>query len=282
MTALVELSGVTAGYGGRPVLRDLDVAVEAGEFIAVLGPNGSGKTTLIRVLLGLLEASEGSVAIDGLEPRHARHLIGYVPQHRGFDADLPLRGRDLVELGLTGTRPGLPIRRTGVRRQVDEVLELVGASEFAAAPVGLLSGGEQQRLRIAQALLGDPRLLLLDEPLLALDPGAQAGITELIDERRRSTGLAVLFVTHEINPILPVVDRVLYLVDGRAALGRPDEVMTTETLSMLYGAPVEVLDVGGRTLVLAGDGEVSGLLGHHHHDHEHGFDHDHDDEARHH
>ena len=278
MTGLVELAGVTAGYGGRPVLRGLDVAVEAGEFVAVLGPNGSGKTTLIKVLLGLLEPTAGTVAVDGLAPRHARHLIGYVPQHRGFDADLPLRGRDLVELGLTGGRPGLPIRRAGVRRQVDEVLALVGAEAFASAPVGLLSGGEQQRLRIAQALLGDPRLLLLDEPLLALDPGAQAGITELIDERRRSTGLGVLFVTHEINPILPVVDRVLYLVAGRAALGRPEEVMTTETLSALYGAPVEVLHVGGRTLVLAGDGEVSGLLGHHHH--EHGLDHDHDDEAR--
>ena len=258
------------------MLRDLDISVAPGEFVAVLGPNGSGKTTLIKVLLGLLEPTSGTIAIDGLDPRSARHLVGYVPQHRGFDADLPLRARDLVELGLTGSRPGLPVRRRAVRRQVDEELELVGATAFASAPVGLLSGGEQQRLRIAQALLGDPRLLLLDEPLLALDPGAQAGITALIHERRRSTGLGVLFVTHEINPILPVVDRVLYLVAGRAALGRPEEVMTTETLSALYGAPVEVLHVGGRTLVLAGDGEVSGLLGHHHHDHDHGLDLDHE------
>jgi zinc/manganese transport system ATP-binding protein len=282
MSALVELRGVSAGYGARSVLRDLDVVVAPGEFIAVLGPNGSGKTTLIKVLLGLLEPTAGTIAIEGLEPRQARHLVGYVPQHRGFDADLPLRARDLVELGLTGARPGLPLRRSAVRRQVDEVLELVGATAFASAPVGLLSGGEQQRLRIAQALLGDPRLLLLDEPLLALDPGAQAGITALIDERRRTTGLGVLFVTHEINPILPVVDRVLYLVAGRAALGRPDEVMTTETLSSLYGAPVEVLHVGGRTLVLAGDGEVSGLLGHHHHDHDHGLDLDHEHDGGHH
>ena len=279
MTALVDLSGVTAGYGGRVVLRDLDVTVAPGEFIAVLGPNGSGKSTLIKAILGLLEPTAGSIAIDGLAPRQARHLVGYVPQHRGFDPELPLRGRDLVELGLTGARPGLPLRRATVRQQVDDVLELVGASAFASAPVGLLSGGEQQRLRIAQALLGDPRLLLLDEPLLALDPGAQAGITALIDERRHSTGLGVLFVTHEINPILPVVDRVLYLVAGRAALGRPDEVMTTATLSALYGASVEVLHVGGRTLVLAGDGEVNGLLGHHHHDHDHGLDLDHDHEG---
>ena len=276
MTALIALEGVTAGYGARPVLDDLEITMAPGEFIAVLGPNGSGKTTLIKVLLGLLEPTAGSITIGGLAPRHARPLVGYVPQHRGFDADLPLRGRDLVELGLTGSRPGLPIRRARVRRQVDEVLELVGATGFGDAPVGLLSGGEQQRLRIAQALLGDPTLLLLDEPLLALDPGAQAGITALIDERRRSTGLGVLFVTHEINPILPVVDRVLYLVAGRAALGRPEDVMTTETLSALYGAPVEVVHIGGRTLVLAGDGEVNGLLGHHHHDHAHGLDLDHE------
>ena len=276
---ILELSGLSASYGHHRVLSDLNITVGEGEFIAVLGPNGSGKTTLIKVLLGLLEPEAGSIHIAGQSPRHARHLVGYVPQHRGFDRDLPLRGRDLVELGLTGSRLGLPILRGDRRRQVDEAIALVGASGYAGSPIGLLSGGEQQRLRIAQSLLGDPRLLLLDEPLLALDPGAQAGITALIDDRRRQTGLSVLFVTHEINPILPVVDRVLYLVGGRAALGRPDEVLTTETLSSLYGAPVEVLHIGGRTLVLAGEGEVSGLLGHHHHDDGHGLDHDHDDEG---
>lgn len=276
--AVVELDGLVAGYGDRRVLDGLDVTVEAGEFVAVLGPNGSGKTTLIKVLLGLLEPMAGSVTVAGEAPKRARHLFGYVPQHRGFERDLPLRGRDLVALGLSGTRLGLPFEGASRRKVVDEAIALVGASAYAASPIGMLSGGEQQRLRIAQALLGDPKLLLLDEPLLALDPGGQAAITQLINERREASQLAVLFVTHEINPILPMVDRVLYLVGGRAALGRPEDVMTTETLSELYGAPVEVLDVGGRTLVLAGDAELSGLLGHHHHDH--GNDHDHDEEGR--
>lgn len=273
---IIELRHVTAGYGNHPILRDLDVSVARGEFVAVLGPNGSGKTTLLRLLLGLLEPNAGSVAVEGDAPTTARSHVGYVPQHRGFDRDLPIRGRELVELGLSGRRYGLPLPRRSMRRRVDEALELVGATAFATAPIGMLSGGEQQRLRIAQALLADPTLLLLDEPLLALDPRRQHEITTLLDERRRVSGMTVVFVTHEINPVLPFVDKVLYLVGGRAALGTPDDILTTETLSALYGAPVEVLEVGGRRVVLSGDAEVAGLLGHHHHDHAH--DHDHDDE----
>lgn len=279
--SIVSLHHVSAGYGSGAVLRDLDLEVAPGEFIAVLGPNGSGKTTLIRVLLGQIEPSEGTVTVCGGQPKDARDRVGYVPQHRGFDRDLPIRGRELVELGLTGARLGLPVPKRSVRAQVDRALEAVGARQFADIPVGLLSGGEQQRLRIAQGLLGDPALLLLDEPLLALDPRRQSEVTAIVDHRRRATGLAVLFVTHEVNPVLPVVDRVLYLVEGRAALGRPEDVLTTATLTALYGAPVEVLTVGGRLLVLAGDGTTDGLLGHHHHDDEHGHqhDHDHDDEG---
>ena len=233
MTGLVELAGVTAGYGGRPVLRDLDVAVEAGEFVAVLGPNGSGKTTLIKVLLGLLEPTAGTVAVDGLAPRHARHLIGYVPQHRGFDADLPLRGRDLVELGLTGGRPGLPIRRAGVRRQVDEVLALVGAEAFASAPVGLLSGGEQQRLRIAQALLGDPRLLLLDEPASGLDERELEEFAALIASLRQVMG--VLLVEHNMDFVMPLVDRLVVLNFGKViATGTPNEVRQNPEVLAAY------------------------------------------------
>ena len=272
---VIVLDDVTAGYGEHPVLCDLDATIERGEFVAVLGPNGSGKTTLIRLLLGLLEPSSGSVVVAGTSPSAARSCVGYVPQHRGFDRDLPIRGRELVELGLTGGRLGLPLPRRSRRRRVDDVLELVGATAFATAPIGMLSGGEQQRLRIAQALLGEPSLLLLDEPLLALDPRRQHEITTLLDARRRATGLTIVFVTHEINPVLPFVNKVLYLVGGRAALGSPDEVLTTATLSDLYDAPVEVLDVGGRRVVLAGDAEVAGLLGHHHHDH--GHDHDEED-----
>jgi zinc/manganese transport system ATP-binding protein len=277
---VIELHDLSAGYGSGPVLRGLDLTVEAGEFIAVLGPNGSGKTTLLKVLLGQLAPSAGTATVCGTEPREALGSVGYVPQHRGFDRDLPIRGRELVELGLTGARYGLPLPSRSARSAVDRALDAVGARPFADIPVGLLSGGEQQRLRIAQGLLGDPRLVLLDEPLLALDPRRQSEVTAIIDERRRASDLAVLFVTHEINPVLPVVDRVLYLVDGRAALGAPSEVLTTETLTALYGAPVEVLSLNGRLLVLAGEGATDGLLGHHHHDDAHDHDHDHDDEPK--
>jgi zinc/manganese transport system ATP-binding protein len=272
-SVVVHLADLVAGYDDHRVLRHLDLDVSSGEIIAVLGPNGSGKTTLIRVLLGLLEPSSGFVEVLGSSPRAARGHVGYVPQHRGFDRDLPLRGRELVELGLTGNRIGLPWPRASVRREVDAAIAAVGATEFADVPIGMLSGGEQQRLRIAQALLATPALLLLDEPLLALDPARQAEVVAIIDAHRRATQTAVLFVTHEVNPILPIVDRIVYLVAGRAAIGAPEEVLTTDTLSSLYGAPVEVLEAGGRLLVVAGDESASGLLGHHHHDHDHDHDH---------
>jgi zinc/manganese transport system ATP-binding protein len=263
--------GLTAGYGARALVGPLDLEVARGEIVAVLGPNGSGKTTLLKVLLGMLAPMAGTAEVDGLAPSQARSHVGYVPQHRDFDRDLPVRGRELVGLGLSGHRLGLPWPRRAERQAVQRALRAVGAEGYADAPVGLLSGGEQQRLRIAQALLGEPSVLLCDEPLLALDLRRQTDVIELIDRERRERGAAVLFVTHEINPILPYVDRILYLVQGRAAIGTPHEVLTTERLSALYGAPVEVIEVGGRILVVAGDDSASSLLGHHHdHDHEDG------------
>jgi zinc/manganese transport system ATP-binding protein len=276
---IIHLDKLVAGYGGRGILNGLDLDVAPGEVVAILGPNGSGKTTLIKVLLGQIEPMSGVAEVNGGAPSAAIGSVGYVPQHRGFDRDLPLRGRELVELGLTGTRLGIPWPNRSVRAAVDRALASVEASHFADAPIGLLSGGEQQRLRIAQAILGDPKLLLLDEPLLALDPARQSEVVALIDAQRHRTDAAVLFVTHELNPILPIVDRVLYLVGGRAAIGTVGEVVTTESLSALYGVPVEVIEAGGRLLVIAGDEGASGLLGHHHHDHDH--DHDHDAEDSH-
>ena len=273
MTApVIQIEKLVAGYGSRVVLGPLSFSVEPGEMIAILGPNGSGKTTLLKVLLGLLEPSAGSVSISGDAPKTASRHVGYIPQHRDFDRDLPIRGRELVELGMNGHRYGLPWTKRADRERVDEAIRAIGAEGYADAPVGMLSGGEQQRLRIAQALLGQPSVLLCDEPLLALDPRRQSEVIALIDQHRRDHDAAVLFVTHEINPILPSVDRLLYLVGGRAAIGTPEEVLTTERLIDLYGAPVEVLEVGGRILVVAGDDTTSHLLGHHH-------DHDHEDDA---
>ncbi|BEP13108.1 metal ABC transporter ATP-binding protein [Acidothermaceae bacterium B102] len=255
MSTVVQLHDAALAFGERPVWNDLTLDVAAGEFVAVLGPNGSGKTSLIKVLLGLQPLSAGRVSVCGQRPRRGSAMVGYVPQQKSFDRDLPLRGRDMVRLGLDGHRYGPALHGSADRSRVEAALAEVGATAYADAPVGRLSGGEQQRLRVAQALLGDPRLLLCDEPLLSLDLAHQQAICSLIDARRRTRDTAVVFVTHEVNPVLPLVDRIVYLVGGRWATGTPDEVMTTETFSALYQTPVDVLRVRGRIVVVGTPGE---------------------------
>ncbi|BBH16071.1 ABC transporter ATP-binding protein [Nocardioides baekrokdamisoli] len=248
MNAL-ELRGAGLSYGSRTLWSGLDLTVEPGEFIAVLGANGSGKTSLLRAILGLQPLTHGSVLVAGQPPRKASRAIGYVPQHRRLDPITPLRGKDVVRLGLDGHRWGPGWLRGDDRQRISAALEEVDATSFAEAPVGELSGGEQQRVRIAQAVASDPAVLLCDEPLLTLDLASQRTITSLIDRRRRARQTAVLFVTHEINPVLPYVDRVLYLAGGQFRVGPVDEVLTSATLSTLYGAEIEVVRSGDRILV---------------------------------
>ncbi len=259
-TPAVSIRDGRLAFGSRVLWDHVELDVAPGEFVAVLGPNGAGKTSLLRVLLGQTPLSAGSVTIEGGPVGRGSSRIGYVPQQHRFDPGLPLRGRDLVGFGIDGHRWGLGLPSRSRRRRIDRALVEVGAADFADAPVGLLSGGEQQRLRIAQALISNPAVLLCDEPLLSLDLAAQRSVSALIDERRRATTTAVLFVTHEINPILDIVDRVLYLAGGRFRIGAPREVMTSAVLSDLYRAPVEVVTVGGRLMVLGVEQEP-----HHHH-----------------
>ncbi len=260
-TPAVRLTSARLAFGERTLWDGLDLEIAPGEFIAVLGPNGSGKTSLLKVLLGQLGLSAGTAEIAGGPARAGNPDIGYIPQQKTIDAGVQLRGVDLVGLGVDGHRWGLGLRgRKERRRKVAAAIADVGAAHFADAPLDVLSGGEQQRLRVAQALVGDPRVLLCDEPLLSLDLANQRLVSELIDKRRRSHDTAVLFVTHEINPVLPLVDRVLYLVDGKFRIGPPDEVMTTEVLSQLYGTEVDVLRVRGR-LVVVGTGDTMDALG---------------------
>jgi len=269
--AAVELRGARMALGERVLWDGLDLRVAAGEFIAVLGPNGSGKTTLLKVLLGQRELTGGTVRIGGRAPGGAGTGVGYIPQQQAMDIDVPLRARDLVGLGLDGhrlglgfgarrafgtrfgTRFGAPAGGRSRRATVDAALAAVGATEYANSPVGRLSGGEQQRLRVAQALVGDPSVLLCDEPLLSLDLANQRVVSELIDARRTEAATAVLFVTHEINPVLPLVDRVLYLVNGQFRVGTPDEVMTSEVLSELYRTRVDVLRLRDRLVVVGAE-----------------------------
>jgi zinc/manganese transport system ATP-binding protein len=261
---VAAVDGVALRLGGRTLFEGLSFELERGEFLAVLGPNGAGKTSLVRLLLGLARPSAGTVLIEGVDPARRRRSIGYVPQQRAFDRELPLRGRDLVRLGVDGHRFGVGRSSRGWQVSVDAALASVGAGAYADAHVGRLSGGEQQRLRVAQALVCKPRLLLVDEPLLSLDLAYQRVVVDLLDGHRRRTGTPVLFVTHDINPILHAVDRVLYLAGSTWAIGGVDEVLTSETLSRLYRTDIDVLRVRGRVVVVGTpDSE-------HHHHHEHG------------
>jgi zinc/manganese transport system ATP-binding protein len=243
----VVLQGAAAQLGQRMVWHDATLNISQGEFIAILGPNGSGKTTLLRVLLGLLPLTEGKVYVFGKSPRRGNHLIGYVPQRRTLDPDLPIRGRDLVRLGAEGLRWGFSLRYNSA--PVDRVLDSVDGMTFADRPIGQMSGGEQQRLLLAQALVGKPRLLLLDEPLANLDMRNQEAITRLVAKLARSEQITVLLVTHDINPMLPVMDRVIYIAKEHMVIGTPGDIITSETLSSLYGAPIQVIrDQQGRYL----------------------------------
>jgi zinc/manganese transport system ATP-binding protein len=263
----VRLSDASLAYGRRRLWQNLDLTVAPGEFIAVLGPNGSGKTSLVKVLLGLAPLSSGSVQVCGSPPRRGSNAIGYIPQQRGFDRDLPIRGIDLVRLGLDGHRWGIGLPSAHRRRRVEAAVAAVGATHLARSPIGLLSGGEQQRLRVAQALLGHPRLLLCDEPLLSLDLKRQREVVDIIDTQRRESSFSVLFVTHEVNPILPVVDRILYVVGTRWASGTPTEILTSAMLSELYQTNVEVLEVAGRIIIVGAPDSPHAEAGssHYHH-----------------
>jgi zinc/manganese transport system ATP-binding protein len=250
---VITLEKVRIQFGRRVILQDVSMTVQAGEFVVVLGPNGAGKSTLLTLLLGLIKPSAGIVRVLGQPPRRGNAAIGYAPQHRELEADLALRARDVVGFGLDGNHwgPGwLSAKRNEI---IDKALAEVNALDFANAPIGQLSGGEQQRLYIAQALLTNPRLLLLDEPLSNLDLNYEQEIVTLVDKVCRTRNVAVLFVTHDINPLLPVVDRVLYMANGHSAIGTTDEVITSDTLTKLYGSPVEVVQALGRVFVVGAE-----------------------------
>lgn len=280
---VLELEHVTLELGGRSILRDTGFVVNQGEFIGVLGPNGAGKTTLMRAVLGLVPAASGAISVLGQPVERGNASIGYMPQTRSALAGRRVRGRDFVAMAADGHRWGLPHADSKTRADVERVLDLVGGRKLAERPLSELSGGERQRLLLAQCLLGNPKLLLLDEPLISLDPHHQKSVVELVRRVQQELGIAVLFSAHELNPLLNSLDRVLYLGSGVAALGTVDEVITRPVLSRLYGSPIDVMRVNGRIFVMSGDVEVEKHDHEHEHDenggashaHSHGHSHDH-------
>jgi len=255
----LRLSDASVELGGHVIWHDVSLTVGQGEFVAVLGSNGAGKSTLLEVVLGLLPLRTGTARVLGRPAGDANAEIGYLPQRRHFDASSRIRGVDLVRLGLDGARWGLPLPHFGPdprRQRVQEVIELVGAEGYATRAIGSLSGGEQQRLLIAQALVRRPRLLMLDEPLDSLDLTNQGSVAALVQRICREEQVAVLLVAHDVNPILGYIDRVVYFAAGTAVAGTPAEVITTETLSRLYGTPIEVLHTKDGGLVVVGHPEA--------------------------
>jgi zinc/manganese transport system ATP-binding protein len=271
--AAIRFEGAEVRLGGRPVWSNVSLCTRPGDFTAVLGPNGAGKSTLLKAILGLLPLSSGSANVLGRPPGVANPEIGYLPQRRSFDAAARIRGVDIVRLGLDGARWGVPLpgkANADTRRRVSDAIELVGASSYSHRPIGRLSGGEQQRLLIAQALVRRPRLLLLDEPLDSLDLPNQVGVAALLERICRDEGVTVMLVAHDVNPILPYLDRVIYFAGGTAVEGAPREVITSETLTQLYAAPIEVLETSDGRLVVVGQPEAPAIHGDRHdHDHSH-------------
>ena len=276
MTApAVELQNATLRIGGRTVLRDVSLAVRPGEFIGVLGPNGSGKTTLMRAVLGLCPPVSGTIRVFGEAPRRGDAAIGYLPQTRTVIPDLRMRGLDFIGSSLNGHRWGLPAHDAAAHRAIGEALEAVGARELATRPLSEMSGGERQRLLLAQALIGHPKLLLLDEPLIMLDARHQDVAIDVVRRICRERGVTVLFSAHELNQLIHAVDRVLYLGHGQAALGSIDEVVTAPVLSRLYGAEIEVVRAAGRIFVMSRGQDVERVEHMHDHGHGHGHHHEH-------
>jgi zinc/manganese transport system ATP-binding protein len=257
-TAAIEARDLAAAYATNLVWSGANFSIPTGSFTAVLGPNGGGKSTLIRMIVGRLPPARGTLSVLGGPPARGNPLIGFIPQRSTFDPELSIRGRDFVSLGIDGHRWGVPLPGGPAAGATDRSLKAVRAEAYANRPLGRLSGGEQQRLQLAQAMVGDPRLLLMDEPLSQLDVRNQRLIVQLIADLTRARSLTTLLIAHDVNPLLPHIDQVLYVAHGKVVVGRPEEIITSEALSEIYSSPVEVLkDRSGRVFVVGLEEEVS-------------------------
>ena len=272
---VIDLDRATIQVAGRNVLSEISLSIGAGEFVGVLGPNGAGKTTLMQALLGLIQPSGGSVRVFGRPPQRGNPEIGYMPQVRTVLPDLRVRGLDVIASSVNGERWGLPVLAAADRRMIQATLAAVGARDLAERPLAEMSGGERQRLLLAQALIGAPRLLLLDEPLISLDASHQELVIDFVHRFSRERGITVLFSAHELNQLLGFLDRVLYLGRGQAALGTVEEVVTAPVLSRLYGTEIDVVHADGHIFVMSRGHNVERAVHLHEEEHAHSHPHDH-------
>jgi len=256
LTPALSITDAGVRLGGHEILRAVNAEVAPGEFVGIFGPNGAGKSTLLRCILGLTPLSSGRISVLGVPAGRANRMIGYMPQSRVSLEGTALSARSMVAAVAAGDGWGLPLMRRALRAEIARVIELAGVDEFADRPFAVLSGGERQRVGLAQALLGGPQLLLLDEPLASLDPRNQMLLIERVAEIKKSTGTTILFTAHDVNPLLGVMDRVLYIAGGEAAIGSLDEVITSEALSHLYKTEIRVIRVEGNIFIIAAEGGV--------------------------
>jgi zinc/manganese transport system ATP-binding protein len=267
MPAALQISNLGITLGGNTILHDVNAEIEAGEFVGIFGPNGAGKTTLVRAIVNTLTPTSGSIKIFGSAPGKASHALGYMPQGNAGLELTALSSRALLEAVCQGEKWGVPWTTPANRNEVERVLQLTDAVKYADRPFALLSGGERQRVMLAQSLLGQPKILVLDEPLASLDPKNQSLLIDCIKQVQQRTNATVLFVAHDMNPLLHVMDRVLYMAGGGAILGRINEVVNSESLSRLYGFPIEVVRAGERVFVVSREGNVAELACHDGHTH---------------
>jgi zinc/manganese transport system ATP-binding protein len=267
MSIAIEISGLSVSLGGNSILSGIDAEIRAGEFVGIFGPNGAGKTTLVRCILGTLKPTQGEIKVLGLSPGRASRQVGYMPQGHGTFDTTALSAHALVEAACRGDHWGIPWTTNESKKEVDRVLEVTEAVTYAQRPFSVLSGGERQRVMLAQALLGNPKILVLDEPLASLDPKNQALLIDCVARVKEQTNTTILFVAHDMNPLMSVMDRVLYMANGGATLGKLDVVITSDSLSKLYGAAIEVVRTQNRVFVVSSEGNVTETeCAHHDHD----------------
>lgn len=261
---VIITENLALGYDNKSIVSDINLNIRKAEFIGILGPNGSGKSTFLRSLLGLIQPLAGKIHVLGTEPYHGNINIGYMPQMRNQNFVANLTSRSILEVSYKGVSFGFPFPSHSKKIEIQRVLEIVNASSYADRPFQQLSGGERQRIFLAQALLGNPKILLLDEPLSNLDPRYQETFINLLQHVQLNLKVTILFTAHDPNPLLPVMNRVLFLAKGKALIGTVDQIITSETLSSLYGTRIEVIQLNQRLFVL-GDGQnILGEAAHHH------------------